>query len=415
MNKNVLAWCLFDFANSSFSAVIAAVVFPVYYTAHIVGNDSGQGDLWWGRAIAASMAIVAVSSPFLGGIADYAGIKKRLLILYTALCIAAVASFTVLRQGMVVEGFFLIVLATVGLEGGTVFYNAFLPEIAGPQQQGRVSAWGFAIGYAGSILSLLIALALIENGVLVFVWPMVALFFGIFSLPAFLILPRDSGGGAGIRSAAVNGFRQSMVQLRRIVQNRDQRRFLLAFLIYEDGVNTVIVFSSVFAATTLGFAPRELVLLYLVVQVTALAGAFALARPIDVWGPKRVVLLSLCLWTTVAVAAFFITSKAHFFFVASCAGLGLGTIQAASRAFYVQFIPPGKSSEYFGVYSMVGKTSAVLGPLIFGYLSTAFNSQRPAVLAISSFFVAGLAIVMTVRGGGPNSNGRNAEDSGQNF
>ena len=128
--KHILSWCLFDFANSSYSAVIAAVVFPVYYSQVIVGNGGGVGDLWWGRAISLSMAIIALSSPFLGGIADYAGLRKRFLFLYTYLCILAVASFSFLEKGMVMEGFILIVIANIGLEGGLVFYNAFLPEIA---------------------------------------------------------------------------------------------------------------------------------------------------------------------------------------------------------------------------------------------------------------------------------------------
>ena len=185
--------------------------------------------------------------------------------------------------------------------------------------------------------------------------------------------------------------------------NRDQRRFLLAYLLYEDGVNTVIVFSSIFAATTLGFKSEELIGLYLVVQVTALAGAFAMARPIDFWGPKKVVSLSLGLWVLVTILVYFIYSEKVFFLVAaSMAGLGLGTVQAATRAFFAQFIPPGEESRYFGVYSLVGKTSAVLGPLIFGAVSSLTQNQRPAVAAVSILFIAGFAILQTVRGGTPN-------------
>src|SRR5512139_1432508 len=126
MNKRVLSWCLFDFANSSYSAVIAAVIFPVYYTNIVVGNESGQGDLWWGRAISLSMALVALSSPFLGGIADLARIRKRLLFCYTLLCVCSVACLAFLQKGMALEGFLLILLANLGMEGGLVFYNSFL-------------------------------------------------------------------------------------------------------------------------------------------------------------------------------------------------------------------------------------------------------------------------------------------------
>lgn len=402
MNKKILSWCLFDFANSSYSAVIAAVIFPVYYSNQIVGNQAGSGDLWWGRAIALSMAVVAISSPFLGGIADYAKIRKRLLSFYTLLCIASVSSFYFLQRGMVIEGFALIVIANIGMEGGLVFYNSFLPEIAEPSHQGRVSAWGFGIGYAGSIISLLLALLLINKGLVNSAWLMVALFFGIFSIPAFLFLPKDSRNGSRIHHAAVDGLKYTWKTLKKIWANKEQRKFLAAYLIYEDGVNTVIVFSSIFAATTLKFSPEELIGMYLIVQITALMGAFLMAKSIDYQGPKKVVSMSLSLWIVVSVAAFFIQEKGHFFMIACIAGLGLGTVQAASRAFYTQFIPQGQESEYFGVYSLVGKSSAVFGPLVFGYLSSTFGSQRPAILSVALFFIIGLIIIYTVKGGGPN-------------
>jgi len=402
VNRKIFSWCLFDFAGSAYSAIIAAVIFPVYYTDVIVGNASGHGDIWWGRAISLSMAIVAISSPFLGGIADYTKIRKKLLFAYTFLCIAPVAALYFLRKGMAVEGFMLIVLANLGKEGGLVFYNSFLPEIAGTEYQGRVSSWGYAIGYAGSISSLLLALVLIDKGFLTASWPMSALFFLLFSLPAFAFLPPDVRSTVRLSAAAREGLRYSLSALKKIWANREQKKLLIAYLIYADGVNTVIVFSSIFAATTLHFGPRELILVFLTVQFTALAGAFLFAKPTDVWGPKRVVVLSLYLWTIVSVASFFVTAKILFFVIASAAGLGLGTVQAATRAFYAGFIPEGRESEYFGVYSLMGKTSAIAGPILFGYISSTFGSQRPAVLSVSAFFITGLLIVRTVKGGGPN-------------
>ncbi len=127
-----------------------------------------------------------------------------------------------------------------------------------------------------------------------------------------------------------------------------------------------------------------------------------MAKPIDLWGPKKVVTVSLLLWSFVAVAAYFISDKGHFFILASVAGLGLGTVQAASRAFFSQFIPIEHESEYFGVYSLVGKSSAIAGPIVFGYISSAFRSQRPAILAVSAFFIIGFILIQYVKGGGPN-------------
>lgn len=400
--KHIISWVLFDFANSSYSAVIASVVFPVYYVNSIVGNESGLGDLWWGRAISASMAVVALSSPFLGGIADYGGIRKKLLFLYTAISVSAIASLSVLQKGMVYEGFALIAIANLGMEGGLVFYNSFLPSIAPQEYQGRVSAWGFGTGYSGSILSLLIALPLVVKAQFETTWLMVAAFFALFSMPAFLFLPSDIRGKIPIAQAGMTGIKQTLRTLKEIWGRKEPRKFLLSYLIYEDGVNTVIVFSSIFAATTLGFKPQELIALYLIVQVSALVGAFVMAKPIDTWGPKKVVIISLLMWTSVATIAFFIQTKAQFWLLASFAGLGLGTVQAATRAFYTQFIPKEKEAEYFGVYSLVGKSSAIAGPLIFGQVSSAFGSQRPAILSLVVFFLVGMLILKSVKGGGPN-------------
>lgn len=401
--KQIMSWCLFDFANSSYSAVISAVVFPVYYVSVIIGNDIGQGDLWWGRAISASMLFVAVTSPFLGGIADYSGRRKKFLFFYTLICILSVSCFSFLEKGMFIESFLLVMIANIGMEGGLVFYNSYLPEITEKSHHGRVSAWGYAVGYIGSIISLLIALPLVKAGNYDMTWIMISAFFLFFSLPAFLFLPVDMRSGIGLVASAVQGGRYTWRTFREIAGKKDLRRFLLAFLVYEDGVITVIIYSSIFAATTLGFSSGELIVLYMIVQVTALVGSFVMARPIDFRGPKKVVILSLLLWSSVAVIAYFIQSKIHFMLLASIAGLGLGTVQAASRAFFVQFIPPEHESRYFGIYSLVGKSSAIAGPLVFGYISSAFGSQRPAILAVSAFFIIGLVLIALTKGGGPNT------------
>lgn len=400
--RQIISWCLFDFANSSYSAVIAAVVFQVYYINRIVGNETGRGDMWWGAAISTSMLIVSLSSPFLGGIADYTGLRKRLLIAYSYACVLAVAGFSLLKPGAVVLGLILIVTANIGMEGGLVFYNSFLPRIAPPHYHGRVSGWGFGVGYAGSILSLLIALPLAKAGRFDSIWFMVAAFFGIFSLPAFMSLPRDERTGVSIGEAGVSGVKKAWHTLKETWSRREARKFLIAYLIYEDGVNTVIVFSSSLAATTFGFGQAELIGLYLAVQVTALTGAFLLSKPTDTWGPKKVVMISLLLWSLVSVSAYFVTDKGSFWAIACAAGLGLGSVQAATRAFFTQFVPKGKEAEYFGVYSLVGKSSAVIGPIVFGQVSAAFGSQRPAILSITAFFVIGLTLVGLVKGGGPN-------------
>ncbi len=399
--RTILSWCLYDFANSSYSAVIAATIFAKYYTQVIVGNTGGLGDVWWGRASSVSMLFVALSSPYLGGIADAGGLRKRLWIGYTWTAILAVAALTLLEPGMILTGFLLALAANTGVEGAMVFYNAYLPVVAPPGQQGRVSGWGFAVGYAGSIFALLGALWFTEPFRPHAIWLLVALHFAVFSLPAFLFLPADPASPIGALEAARRGFRTTRALLAELWQRPAARRFLLAYLFYEDGVNTVIIFASVFAAQTLGFEDRELIYLFLLVQFSALAGATLMAGPTDTQGPKWVVVVCLLLWCAVVTAAFFVQSKKQFWFVAVTAGFGLGSVQAASRALYSSFIPPGEESRYFGVYALVGKSAAVMGPVLFGEMSRGFGSQRPAILSVAALFLAGLAILSGVRPAAP--------------
>lgn len=395
--RTIVAWCLYDFANSAYSAVISATIFAKYYTQVIVGNEGGLGDVWWGRVISVSMLFVALTSPYLGGIADAGGVRKRLWIAYTWVAILAVLSFTALEPGMVAAGFVLAAVANAGVEGAFVLYNSYLPRIAPAERQGRVSGWGYAVGYAGSIMALLVALPFTDPFRPPAIWLLVAVQFAVFSLPAFVSLPADPPGSLGAMAAAREGFRTTRDLIGRLWRRVDARRFLVAYLFYEDGVNTVIAFASVFAAHTLGFQDRELILLFLTVQVSALAGALAMARPTDTKGPKWVVTVSLVVWCAVVVAAFFVQTKAQFWGVAVTAGLMLGSVQAASRAFYTRFIPPGEESRYFGVYALVGKSAAILGPILFGEISRAFGSQRPAILSVAVLFVIGLGMLWRVR------------------
>ncbi|MCZ6601859.1 MAG: MFS transporter, partial [Planctomycetota bacterium] len=190
--KHVAGWVLYDFANSVYPAVIIAVVFSVYFGERIVGNEpKGAGDFWWGMIASTSALFVALSSPLLGSIADRAGVRKRMLFIFAYLCIVPVALFPTIQPGMIWWGFCLAVLANIGFEGSLVYYNAYLPEIAPADRQGLVSGRGFALGYAGSIVGLLIALLFVRAERFDLVWYSVAAFFALFSIPAFLWLPAD--------------------------------------------------------------------------------------------------------------------------------------------------------------------------------------------------------------------------------
>lgn len=405
--RAVVAWALYDFANSAFAAVILATIYAAYYALGVVGNQRGEGDLWWGRVVSVSMAAVAVSAPFLGGLADRAGIRRPLLIGFTLLSVTATALLATVEPGMVLWGFVLGVLGNIGFEGALVYYNAYLPDLAPRAYQGRVSAWGFAVGYAGSIVALLAALPFVRAKAFDGAFLSTAALFLVFSLPAFLLLPRAPAARMSAFRAAREGGAEVVATVKKILGLRDLRRFLGAYFVYEDGVNTVVAFSAIFAAQTLGFPMDRLIVLYIVVQVSALAGALAWARPTDRLGPKRVVMVTLFQWTAVVVAAYFVETPGQFWVLAVVAGTGLGAVQAASRTFLSTLIPRGMEAEIFGFYSLCGKSAAVMGPLVFGGIShAAGGNQRLGIVAVGLFFLIGFALLSRVRAGGPTADGR---------
>lgn len=401
----VIAWTLYDFANSSVAAIIVATVFPRYYAETVVGNAAGRGDWWWGLVSSVTMVVVAVASPVLGGIADHAGIRKPLFVGLSAASVLGTGMLAVVGPGMVLTGFLLAVATLVTYEAAFVFYNAYLPAITAPETLGRVSAAGFAVGYAGSLVAFLVSIPLALAGNYRGCFVAAALHFGVCSLPSFAILPADERHPMSVRPAIARGLSETLATLREILAvpvRRPMRDFLLAYLVYEDGVNTVIFFSAIFAGKTLGFTFTETIFLFMLVQLTALLGSAAWARATDVRGPKFVVTVMLGQWTALTVLTFVVTEKWHFWVVAVLAGTGLGAIQAASRTFMATLTPRGREAEFFGFYSLVGKTGAVLGPLVFGGVSLLLGgNQRAATLSVGLFFVVGLALLSRVRAGGP--------------
>ncbi len=394
--KQVGAWALFDFANSVYPAVIVSVVFQIYFIESVVGNEAGEGDAWWGRAVSLSALIVALSAPVLGAIADRAGVRKRFMAFCVAMCITGVALFTTLEPGMVLYGFLIFLVANVGFEACLVFYNAYLPDIVPPEKRGWVSGVGFGFGYAGSALGLIMALPFATTNIQV-VWILVAGMFLIFSLPTFIYLPRDGEGTMTVPRAALWGLTSFRELWGEVIAQKELRRYLLAYFFYIDGVLTAIYMSSTLASNTFGYEQTELIYLYLAIQISALVGAFLLAKPTDRLGPKKVVTGVLGLWITIAIAIFFVESKAAFAVIGLLAGFGLGSVQSASRAFMASLIPDGRESEMFGFYALCGKSSSVIGPLIFGQVALMTGgNQKLSVMSISVLFVVGAFLLQRV-------------------
>jgi len=396
MNRKLVgAWAMFDFAHSVYPAVITTTVFAQYYAGFIVGGDDGRGTQLWGWAISTSAIIVALTAPLLGAIADRGGARKKFMLFYTGVCLFGVMMFMTLDVGMAMQGFVLFVIANVGFESALVFYNSFLPDIAPPEQQGRVSGLGFGVGYAGSAVGLVLALQLVDT--IQLVWVMVVLFFLVFSIPAFLYLPKDEPGEMSLGQAAGWGLTNFRAIVAEVWALKDLRNFLIAFFFYIDGVLTIIVMAGVVAEETFAFTPVETIILFLVVQVSALVGAFALAKPTDVFGPKVVLKGVILLWIVAGVSAYFVQDRSVFFGLAVVAGFGLGSVQSASRSYVSMLIPDGRESELFGFYALCGKSSSAMGPWLFGTATVlAGGNQRPAFLVITVLFVIGFVLLQRV-------------------
>ena len=390
--SRIRAWCLYDFGNSAF-----AVLFPAVFGAYFVAEKGlGGSKTQWGLAVSLSMLAVAVSSPFLGGVADHAKVRKRMLAIYTAVGVGAVLCIPALGGKPIAAALAVIVIGNFAFEGGIIFYNSYLPVVAPRPLHGRVSAWGYAVGYAGSLLAIIYTAILSKNH-FDWIWVALAAQWILAAIPGFLRLPPDGGEGAlGFLEAARNGLSTTKQTLKDVWGMKNVRGFLLAYFFYMDGVLTVIHFATIYSTDDLGFSISEAMGMLALVQVTALLGSLAMAKPTDRMGPKWTVKVVLIWWTGVVIAAFFCRTKVPFFIVAGLAGLGLGSIQSASRAFMSRLIPKGREAELFGFYGLCGKSGAIMGPVTFGLISDLVDGPT-AVLSVAAFYIVGLVLLRNVK------------------
>jgi UMF1 family MFS transporter len=392
----VFYWSLFDFANTSFSITIVTFVYAVYFKETVAGNQP-IGDFYWSLGTGISMFIVAIISPFLGAIADHSAGKKRFLLFFTLLCILSTAGLYFIGSGDIVEGLILFILANIGFEAGLVFYDSFLPEISDEKNYGRTSGFGFAMGYIGSFASLVIIYPLVTNDLVKYSFPASALFFLVFSLPLFLFLPDTKKYVERTKSYFKIGLERIVFTITHLKNYKNLALFLVAFFFYIEGVNTAIYFSGNYAKSTLNFSFTELTLFFMIAQTTAVAGSIIFGVIADSIGQKKTIYITLIIWFIVIFTASVIQSKFGFFIVGCNAGLGMGSTQSVSRSLMSKLTPPDKKTEFFGFYSFFGKSSAIFGPLVFGFISWQTGSQRIAILSMGLFFTVGMILLSKVK------------------
>jgi len=394
---------MYDFANSAFTTLIVTFIFSAYY-AQRIAPDPIDGAIWWTRAVQASAIIVALIMPVLGAMADFGGRKKRFLLVATLACVALTAALFWMTPGDAWLAALVFIGANVAYEITQAFYNAFLPEIAEPDAVGRVSGFGWGLGYFGGLLCLAVALGMVSG------WLpeagdlgvrstnlLVAAWFLIFSIPTFLFLKeREPRRSARLGEYVRRGFGRVRETLGHLRQYRQAIRLLVARLIYNDGLVTVFAMAAIYAGAEFGMETADVLVLGIAVNLAAGASAILFGFVNDRIGGKRTIAITLVALMGVTVLAFVAHDRTWFWVAAILLGLMVGPNQAASRALLASFVPRHKQGELFGFYAFSGKLASVLGPLSYGLVLGATESHRWAIGSIIIFFIVGWILLMRV-------------------
>jgi len=394
LTKNIFGWLMYDFANSSFTTIIVTVVYSLYFK-EVVVNQEELGTALWGRAVSISMLLVAISAPIFGAVADYSRAKKRFLFYTTYLTVIFTALLYFVKAGNIFTGMLFFIIANFGFNSGMVFYNSLLPEIAGRNDLGKVSGWGWALGYVGGLLSLFLVLPLVNNNLVNLAFPAVALFFGLFALFTFFLLKEIKKP-----SKRTNYFKTALQRIITTAKNirkfKELLKFICSYLFYNDGIVVVISFAAIYGATRFGMTLKQLIPYFIIVNLTSMVGAFVFGYILDKIGAKKTITITLIIWVVVVFWAFWCRTITEFYCVGLLAGLAIGSSQSSSRTMLALLTPEEKMAEFFGFYAFTGKVASIFGPFIYGEVARITGSQRWAILSVLVFFLAGIIILQTV-------------------
>jgi len=401
--REVFAWAMYDFANSGYTTVVLTAVFNAYFVSAIAGN-APWATFAWTAALSVSYAIVMFLGPVAGAYADAHAAKRRVLLASTVVCIIGTAALAWAKPGAVPYAVAFIIVSNVAYALGENVIAAFLPELARPEALGKVSGWGWSLGYFGGILALGISLAWVMTaasrgsttgdavgGTMI----ITAAVFALAAAPTFLWLRERA------TPAQAPGMRAAFERL--VVTAREARRYrdlLLVFacgVFYQAGVATVIALAAIYAEQVMGFKTQDTIMLVLLVNITAAIGAFGFGYAQDRIGKVVALRLTIVGWIVMTVTAFFAQTPGLFWFAANLAGLCMGSSQSAGRALVAYFSPPDRSGEFFGLWGVATRLAAILGPLTYGAVTwITGGNHRLAILLTGAFFAVALAILAFV-------------------
>jgi UMF1 family MFS transporter len=396
--REVWAWSMYDFANSGYTTVVITAVFSAYFVGAVAGG-APWATFAWTAALSVSYLLILLSAPLIGAWADAHAAKKRLLLYATAGCVAFTAALWFSVPGAVALALLFLVLSNYFFGAGENLIAAFLPELADSKAMGRVSGWGWGFGYLGGIVSLGVCLAYITwargqgqaAGQFVPAAMLItAVLIALASAPTFLFLrerarPQPALEGAWARLARTAG---------EAAKFRDLRRFLLCILFYQAGIMAVIALAAIYAQEAMKFTQEQTIILVLVVNLTAAAGAFGFGYLQDAIGHVRAMALILAGWIVMIALAYVATDAPTFWVAANLAGLCMGSAQAAGRALVGYLTPPAREAEFFGLWGLAVKTASIFGPLTYGAVTWIFQGDhRLGILSVGAYFVVGLALL----------------------
>ena len=372
------AWYLYDFGNSAYAAVVLLAVYAAYFKQSVVGT--AEGSALWGLSLTISMLVVAVISPILGAMADYSGRKKTFLIIMTSIAVIFTGLLFFVRKGDIVLGMVLFIIAEIGYRAGQTFYNGLLTDVANEDEIAKVSGNGWAIGSAGGIICLIIVLAMIQlnpgNTVIVRLSLVItAIYYILFALPAFFWIkeeqqPQDKEGKSYLR-VAIDRIKKT---LKSVKSFKEFIKFMVALLIYNDGIIAALDFAAIIGAVLYGVTSTELIIFVIIVQVTNVLGAYVYGLRSEKGGVKKPLIEALILMIIAVFGMMFMPNKLGFFIVGALAGYAMAGVQMLSRTMVSVFAPEGKSAEFYGFFSLAGRTSSIIGPGVMGLAATGISA-----------------------------------------
>jgi len=403
--REVWAWAMYDFANSGYTTVVITAIFNAYFVGVVYAGHSA-GTLAWTLALSVSYAIVIVTAPVIGAYADAHAVKKKLLAITTAGCVLGTALLSLVGPGDLALAFGLVVLSNVFFGTGENIAAAFLPELARGEAMGKVSGWGWSLGYIGGLLTLAVCLAYViwaqgqGHTEAEFVPVTMLITAGVFvaaSAFTFSALKERASPQPVRSSAALGALARVGETLRHARQFKDLLRFLGCIVLYQSGVQTVIALSAIYAQQAMGFTTQDTIVLVLLVNVTASLGAFVFGQWQDRLGHRRALGLTLLGWCSKIAIAYLSTDRVGFWVAANIAGACLGASQSAGRALVGYLTPADRQAEFFGLWGFAVKLASILGPLTYGAVTwLTDNDHRSAILITGLFFVLGLVVLQSV-------------------